>query len=66
MTIKELRINNLLSQREFAQKIGASLVSVQRWEKGYAIRYSNLRKIAKTFKLSNKDTLSLMQGSLID
>lgn len=66
MTIKELRTNNLLSQREFAEKIGTSLMSVQRWEKGYAIRYSSLRKIAKAFKLSNRDALLLMQESLID
>ena len=34
MSVRDIRQKALLTQREFAEKIGASLGIVQRWEQG--------------------------------
>ena len=45
-TIKEIRIRSLLSQNDFANAIGVSFSTVNRWEKGHAApNYKALKKI---------------------
>lgn len=46
-TIKEYREKNLLSQQEFADLLGVSVVTVSRWEQS---RYSPTLKIKKKLK----------------
>lgn len=44
--IKEIRIKSLLSQNDFANAIGVSFSTVNRWEKGHAApNYKALKKI---------------------
>ncbi len=45
-TIKEIRIRSLLSQNDFANEIGVSFSTVNRWENGHATpNYKALKKI---------------------
>lgn len=50
--IKMLRTQLNLSQNEFANKVGASIMTVSRWETGHAIPKKNLYKINQTFGVS--------------
>ena len=44
--IKEIRIKSLLSQNDFANEIGVSFSTVNRWEKGHATpNYKALKKL---------------------
>jgi|GEM_PF-1227014 len=51
--IYELRQQYNLSQKEFAEKIGASQASVNYWENGKRIpKFEQIQKIAKAFEIS--------------
>ncbi len=50
-TIKELRLKMLMSQAEFAKKMGVSYATVNRWERGHHIpTYAQRRKLASYFR----------------
>lgn len=48
-----------ISQREFAKRIGSSLVSVNQWEQGNSKgwRVGSLAKVARFFGISEQDLL---------
>lgn len=52
--IKEIRIKSLLSQADFAQEIGVSFSTVNRWENGKAVPGFKAIKRIKEFCLANK------------
>jgi transcriptional regulator with XRE-family HTH domain len=52
--LKMLRTKLNLSQNEFALKIGASLMTVSRWENGAPIPQKNLYRINQEFGVSNE------------
>lgn len=63
--IKEIRIKNNLTQKEFAQKIGVSLSSLQKYE--YGDFYPNpeiVKKIINLFNVSLKDVDNFTEISL--
>ena len=63
--IKEIRIKNNLTQKEFAQKIGVSLSSLQKYE--YGDFYPNpeiIKKIIDLFNVSLKDVDNFTEISL--
>ena len=63
--IKEIRIKNNLTQKEFAQKIGVSLSSLQKYE--YGDYYPNpeiIKKIIDLFDVSLKDVDNFTEISL--
>lgn len=53
VAIKEIRIKSLLSQADFAEAIGVSFSTVNRWEKGKAVPGFKALKKIKDFCLSN-------------
>ena len=54
IAIKEIRIQSLLSQNDFANAIGVSFSTVNRWENGHATpNYKALKKI-REFCYANK------------
>ena len=54
--IKEIRIKSLLSQADFAQEIGVSFSTVNRWENGKAIPgFKTLKKIKEFCNKNNID-----------
>lgn len=63
MNIKNFRTSQLLTIGEFAEKVGVSWSAVAKWEKGGAIRISNLRRIAQAFNLSTEQALLLCNQS---
>lgn len=57
MTIKELRLSNNLSQREFAKLIGVTQAAINKWERQEVkLSQENQEKIDEVFGL-NRDTL---------
>lgn len=49
--VKELRTKMMLSQTEFAKKLGVSYATINRWENGHHKPvFNNQRKIAKLCK----------------
>ena len=56
MAIKEIRIKSLMSQNDFAQELGVSFSTVNRWEKGRAApNYKALKKIKEFCQKNNID-----------
>lgn len=53
VAIKEIRIKSLLSQADFADAIGVSFSTVNRWEKGKAVPGFKALKKIKDFCQSN-------------
>lgn len=52
--IKEIRVKSLLSQNDFANELGVSFSTVNRWENGHAMpNYKALKKL-KEFCLANQ------------
>lgn len=57
MTIKELRLSNNLSQREFAKLIGVTQAAINKWERQEVkLSQENQEKIDEVFGL-NRDTV---------
>ncbi len=57
--IKQLRIDNNMTQKELAKKLGVSTVSLQRYEYGrFRISYENILKILKIFDISLNDFIN--------
>lgn len=52
--IKNIRLNSFLSQTEFAQKLGVSFTTVNRWENGKAVPNLKARKAIDDFCKENK------------
>lgn len=63
MSIRDYRKSKLLSVSEFAEKVGVTATTVNKWENGSNIRMSNLRKIAKAFDLTNTEVLFICNKS---
>ena len=52
--IKLIRCNSLLSQTDFAEKLGVSFSTVNRWENGKSVpNYQTLKKIKAYCELNN-------------
>lgn len=61
--IKALRLQNNMTQKEFAQSIGVSIVSIQCWENGSKKpSMSAIISIAKIFKVTTDYILGVNQG----
>lgn len=61
--IKTLRLQNNMTQKEFAQSIGVSVVSIQCWENGSKKpSMSAIISIAKIFKVTTDYILGVNQG----
>lgn len=57
--IKQLRIDNNMTQKELAKKLGVSTVSLQRYEYGrFRISYENILKILEIFDISLNDFIN--------
>lgn len=52
--IKNIRLNSFLSQTEFAEKLGVSFTTVNRWENGKAVSNLKARKAIDDFCKKNK------------
>ena len=52
--IKNIRLNSFLSQTEFAEKLGVSFTTVNRWENGKAVPNLKARKAIDDFCKKNK------------
>ena len=56
VAIKEIRKRSLLSQVDFAQELGVSFSTVNRWEKGKAApNYRALKKIKEFCQMNHID-----------
>ena len=52
--IKQIRFDALLTQREFAEKIGVSFATVNRWENGHNVPSIKQRRALKKFCERNR------------
>lgn len=56
ITMKAARVNAKLTQKEVAEKLGVSRVTIIHWEKGTTFPKSNQKKIlSKLYNLSEAD-----------
>ena len=53
--IKEIRMRSFLSQEEFAEKLGVSFATVNRWETGRTM--PNLKAMKKLYEYCEKEKL---------
>ena len=59
MSIKEVRAKNKLTQKEVAQEIGTSRVTVSRWEHGiFNPKLSTIKKLAKFFHCTTDELIN--------
>ena len=65
MTIKDLRLKNNLSQKEFGDLIGVTQAAVYKWEnKDIKLSKSNQDKIDKIFVLKRKNNIRATSQNL--
>ena len=62
--VKEIRVKSLLSQADFANEIGVSFSTVNRWEKGKAVPSFKALKKIKIFCSNNHIDFTLERCTL--
>lgn len=61
MTLKQLRVGQLLSQEKAAERIGVSRVTVSMWETGKKTpRLCNLQRMCEVYKCTSEDIFSAL------